>query len=122
VSRKTIAGAFGCLLPAAELGALECNRGGVAQQAKNPEKPRSYILNHAERISGGGIWWLANPNGVCAMRDAFSEWTISSDDVDRRIARAIRISVGHEIREMYSGVLKEEIPSKIAALLRRLDR
>ena len=56
------------------------------------------------------------------MRDAFSEWTISSDDVDRRIARAIRISVGHEIREMYSGVLKEEIPSKIAALLRRLDR
>jgi hypothetical protein len=79
-------------------------------------------LNYAERISGDGSWLSANPNGVCAMRDAFSEWTISSDDVDRRIARAIRISVGHEIREMYSGVLKEEIPSKIAALLRRLDR
>jgi hypothetical protein len=54
------------------------------------------------------------------MRDAFSEWTISSDDVDPRIARAIRICVGNEVRQMYSGVIKEEMPPKIADLLRRL--
>ena len=56
----------------------------------------------------------------CAMRDAFLQWPISSGDVDPRVARAIRICVGKEIREMYSGVLKEELPPKIASLLRRL--
>ncbi len=55
------------------------------------------------------------------MRDAFFEWPISSDDVDPRIARAIRICVGNEIRRMYSGVIKEEMPPKITDLLRRLD-
>ena len=54
------------------------------------------------------------------MRDAFSEWTISADDADARIARAIRICVG--VREMYREVLKEPIPPRIAKLLRRLDR
>ena len=56
------------------------------------------------------------------MRDAFSEWTISADDADARIARAIRICVGDYVREMYSEVLKEPIPPRIAKLLRRLDR
>jgi len=59
---------------------------------------------------------------VCAMRDAFSEWTISADDADARIARAIRICVGDYVREMYREVLKEPIPPRIAKLLRRLDR
>jgi hypothetical protein len=53
---------------------------------------------------------------------AFSEWTISADDVDARIARAIRICVGNHVREMYSEVLNEPIPPRIATLLRRLDR
>ncbi len=56
------------------------------------------------------------------MRDAFSEWTISADDADARIARAIRICVGDYVREMYGEVLKEPIPPRIAKLLRRLDR
>jgi hypothetical protein len=55
------------------------------------------------------------------MRDAFFEWSINSGDVDSRIARAIRICVGNEVRQMYSGVIKEEMPPKIADLLRRLD-
>ena len=40
--------------------------------------------------------------------------------VEARIARAIRICVGH-IREMYSDVVKEPIPPRIADLLRRLN-
>jgi hypothetical protein len=112
---------FDCLLPRPQEGVFESDCG---RDAKWPKGKRSceLILTHTERFSGGRRWSSSNPNGVCAMRDAFSEWTISSDDVDQRIARAIRISVGREIREMYSSVLKEEIPPKIAALLRRLDR
>jgi hypothetical protein len=53
--------------------------------------------------------------------NSFSEWTISADDVDDRIARAMRICVGNHVREMYSGILKEPIPPKITSLLRRLD-
>jgi hypothetical protein len=53
--------------------------------------------------------------------EPFSEWTISADDVDARIARAIRICAGNHIREMYGDVVKEPIPPKIANLLRRLD-
>ena len=52
----------------------------------------------------------------------FSEWTITADDADARIARAIRICVGDYVREMYSEVLQEPIPPRIANLLRRLDR
>jgi hypothetical protein len=33
----------------------------------------------------------------------------------------IRICVGNEVRQMYNGVIKEEMPPKIADLLRRLD-
>jgi hypothetical protein len=53
---------------------------------------------------------------------SFSEWTISADDADSRIARAIRICVGNHLRGMYGGLLNEPIPPKIADLLRRLDR
>jgi len=53
--------------------------------------------------------------------NSFSEWTISADDVDARIARAIRICVGNHVREMYSEILEEPIPPKITRLLRRLD-
>jgi hypothetical protein len=66
----------------------------------------------------------------CAMRpssnlresNSFSEWTITADEADARIARAIRICVGNYVREMYSAVLNEAIPPRIASLLRRLDR
>ena len=53
---------------------------------------------------------------------AFSEWTISADDAERRIARALKICVGNHIRQMYGEVLSEPIPPKITDLLRRLDR
>ena len=53
--------------------------------------------------------------------NSFSEWTISADDVDARIARAIRICVGNHVREMYSEILEEPISPKITSLLRRLD-
>ncbi len=50
-----------------------------------------------------------------------SEWTINFYDADRRIVLAIRICVGNHIREMYSDVVKEPIPPRIADLLRRLN-
>ncbi len=62
------------------------------------------------------------PSSNLRESNPFSEWTISTDDADARIARAIRICVGTYIREMYSEVLKEPIPPRIAKLLRRLDR
>ncbi len=62
------------------------------------------------------------PSSNLRESNPFSEWTITADDVDARIARAIRICVGDHIREMYSDVVKEPIPPGIARLLRRLDR
>jgi hypothetical protein len=66
--------------------------------------------------------------GDCAMRErnlpernAFSEWTITADDAESRVARAIRICVGNHLQRTYSDLLKAPIPPKIAALLRRLD-
>ena len=61
------------------------------------------------------------PSSDLRESNPFSEWTISADDADARIARAIRICVGNYIREMYGDLLKEPIPPKIADLLRRLD-
>jgi len=60
------------------------------------------------------------PSSNLRESNPFSEWTISADDADARIARAIRICVGDYVREMYSEVLKEPIPPRIAKLLRRL--
>ena len=62
------------------------------------------------------------PSSNLRESNPFSEWTITADDADARIARAIRIAVGNYVREMYSEVLKEPIPPRIANLLRRLDR
>ena len=62
------------------------------------------------------------PSSNLRESNPFSEWTISADDADARIARAIRICVGDYVREMYSEVLQEPIPPRIANLLRRLDR
>jgi hypothetical protein len=65
----------------------------------------------------------------CAMwqsnlreRNAFYEWTITGDDTQRRVARALRICVGNEVRKLYGDVPNEPIPSKIADLLHRLDQ
>ena len=54
-------------------------------------------------------------------RTSFSEWTIRADD-ERRMARAIRTRVGAQLQEMYSHLLVEPLPPKIADLLSRLDR
>ena len=64
------------------------------------------------------------PSSNLRESNPFSEWTITADDADARIARAIRICVGNYVREMYCEVLKEPIPPRIANLylLRRLDR
>jgi hypothetical protein len=55
-------------------------------------------------------------------RNAFYEWTITGDDTERRVARALRICVGNEVRKLYGDVPNEPIPSKIADLLHRLDQ
>ena len=62
------------------------------------------------------------PSSNLREANPFSEWTITADEADARIARAIRIVVGNYVREMYSKILKEPIPPRIANLLRRLDR
>ncbi len=61
------------------------------------------------------------PSSNLRRSNPFSEWTISADDADARLARAIRICVGNHIRELYDDVAKEPIPQKIADLLRRLN-
>ena len=55
-------------------------------------------------------------------RNAFSEWIFTADDTERRVARALRICVGNEVRKLYGDVPNELIPSKIADLLHRLDQ
>jgi hypothetical protein len=52
----------------------------------------------------------------------FYEWTITTDDTERRVARAVRICVGNAVRKLYEDVPNEPIPSKIAHLLHRLDQ
>jgi len=53
-------------------------------------------------------------------RNAISEWTITADDAERRLARAMRICVGNELRKMWQDVRDEPLPPKIADLLHRL--
>jgi hypothetical protein len=43
------------------------------------------------------------------------------DDAKRRIARAVRICVGNEVRKLYADGPTKPIPSKLADLLHRLD-
>ena len=52
----------------------------------------------------------------------FYEWTITAEDAEHRIGRAMRICVGNEVRKIYGDVLKEPIPPKIADILHRLDQ
>jgi hypothetical protein len=54
-------------------------------------------------------------------RELNSFWTITADDTERRVARALRICVGNELRKVYGDGLNEPIPPKIADLLYRLD-
>ncbi len=54
-------------------------------------------------------------------RNQFSEWTITAGDAEHRLARAMRLCVGNELRKRYEDVLEEPIPGKIADLLSRLD-
>jgi hypothetical protein len=56
------------------------------------------------------------------LQERNSEWTITADDAERRIARAIRSRVGNHLQEMYRHLLSEPLPPKIVDLLRRLDR
>jgi hypothetical protein len=57
-----------------------------------------------------------------AAANAFYEWTITADDSEGRVARALRICVGNEVRKLYGDVPNEPIPAKIADLLHRLDQ
>jgi hypothetical protein len=54
--------------------------------------------------------------------NSFSEWAITADNAERRLARALRICVGNELQKMYGDTVSEPIPSKIAALLGRLNQ
>ena len=47
-------------------------------------------------------------------------WRILAKDADR--ARVIRTSIGSRLREMYSHLIQERLPPKIADLLSRLDQ
>ena len=53
-----------------------------------------------------------------AAENAFHEWTIT----ERRVARALRICIGNEVKKLYEDVPNEPIPSKIADLLHRLNQ
>jgi len=55
-----------------------------------------------------------------AAANAFHEWTITADDTERRVARALRICIGNEVEKLYEDVPNEPMPSKIARLLHRL--
>jgi Anti-sigma factor NepR len=35
---------------------------------------------------------------------------------------AVRIGIGTELRKLYSGVLRDEIPDRMAALIKQLDQ
>ena len=83
---------------------------------------RAELLDH---LIGAGEQWPRD----CAMWEpnlrewnAVYEWPIPADDTERRVARALRICVGNEVRKLYGDVPNEPIPSKVANLLHRLDQ
>jgi hypothetical protein len=45
-----------------------------------------------------------------------------ADDAEPRLARALRICVGNELRQLYGAVINEPLPPKITDQLQRLDR
>jgi hypothetical protein len=55
-------------------------------------------------------------------RHVFSEWAITAHDAERRMARALRVCVGNEVRKMYGDVGDEPLPPRLADLLRCLDQ
>jgi len=55
-----------------------------------------------------------------AAANAFHGWTITVNDTERRVARALRICIGNEVEKLYEDVPNEPMPSKIARLLHRL--
>ena len=57
-----------------------------------------------------------------AAANVFYEWTIAADDTEGRVARALRICVGNEVRKLYGDIPNEPFPAKIADLLNRLDQ
>ena len=59
-----------------------------------------------------------------AAANAFHEWSITADadDTEPRVARALRICIGNEVKRLYEGVPNEPMPSKIVDLLHRLDQ
>ena len=59
---------------------------------------------------------------MTAAANAFHGWTITADDTERRVARALRICIGNEIKRLYADIPNEPVPSKIADLLHRLDQ
>jgi hypothetical protein len=43
----------------------------------------------------------------------FYEWTITADDTELRVARALRICIGNEVRKLYGDVPNEPHPNRI---------
>jgi len=59
---------------------------------------------------------------IAAANAFYEPKSITADDTERRVARALRIFIGNEVRKLYGDVPNEPIPSKIADLLHRLDQ
>jgi len=54
-------------------------------------------------------------------KNSVKQWAIKADDVDERIARAIRICIGRELQGMYRELLQQPLPPKITELLQQLN-
>ena len=48
-----------------------------------------------------------------AAANAFYEWTIAADDTEGRVARALRICVGNEVRKLYGMFRTSLSPQKL---------
>jgi Anti-sigma factor NepR len=62
---------------------------------------------------------LMNCEGI---RNAANEMALVGMAHDLADLKAVRTGIGAELRTLHSGVLREEIPDKIAELLRQLDQ
>ena len=87
---------------------------------KHAPQTCSRARTKAERKHTAGRCLGAVPDNGCAVPDEFRGWNIPADDAQSRIARAIRKCVGRELQGIFSPVLKEPIPPKLADLLRKL--
>jgi hypothetical protein len=75
-------------------------------------------INPVGSIALSGMWAMWEPS----LREWGAFYERNGDDTERRVARALRICVGNEVRKLYGEVPNEPIPSKIADLLHRLDQ